>query len=73
MGRKERSSLREYVVGLDVVQSILSDPVWSKRAKELSCKEELRMLLLEFCSENGEIIKVNEETILLCARETVET
>lgn len=55
----------EYYARLDVVQTILSDPIWRERAKEVSCKDELRMLLLEFCSEKGEIIKVNEKTILL--------
>jgi len=55
----------EYYVGLDVIQKILSDPIWSERAKKVSRKDELRMLLLEFCSENGEIIMVNEKIILL--------
>ena len=67
MRRRERSSTREYYVGLDVVQKILSDPIWRKRAKKVRCKDELRGLLLEFCSENGEIMKVNEKTILLYA------
>jgi hypothetical protein len=63
----ETVSMLEYHVALDVVQKILSDPIWSRRARNVSCKEELRSLLLEFCSENGEIIKVNEKTILLYA------
>ena len=55
----------EFHVALDVVQKVLSDPIWTAKARKISCKDELRMLLLEFCSENGEIIKVNKNTILL--------
>lgn len=57
----------EYQVALDVIQRILSDPIWRERAKKVSCKEDLRRLLLQFCSENGEIIKVSDKTILLYA------
>lgn len=57
--------MSEYYVGLDSVQKILSDPIWREKAREVGCKDELRLLLLEFCSEKGEIIKINEKTIVL--------
>ena len=57
--------MTEYYVALEVVQRILSDPEWSKKAKKVSCKDEFRKLLLDFCRENGEIIRVNEKAMLL--------
>ena len=57
----------EYYAGLEVVQKILSDPIWRERSKKVKRKDELIRLLLEFCSANGEIIKVNEKTVLLFA------
>ncbi len=57
--------MSEYYVSLEVVQRILSDPQWSKKAEKVTCKNDFRKLLLEFCRLNGEIIKLNEKTILL--------
>jgi len=57
--------LPEYYVTLEVVQEILSDPKWREKARKVNCKDELRKLLLAFCRENGEIIKVNKKAIFL--------
>ena len=57
----------EYYAGLEVIQKIISDPVWRERSKKVKRKDELIRLLLEFCSANGEIIKVDKKTILLFA------
>jgi hypothetical protein len=65
MRRKGKASVPEYYVSLEVVQRILSDPQWSKKAEKVTCKSDFRKLLLEFCRLNGEIIKLNEKTILL--------
>lgn len=59
--------MSEYYAGLDVIQKIFSDPIWRERSKMVKNKDELIRFLLEFCSEKGEIIKVDKKKILLFA------
>jgi|GEM_PF-2124138 len=65
--RKEKASVTEHYVSLEVVQKILSDPKWRRKAKKVRDKNGFLKLLLEFCRENGEIVKINEKTILVYA------
>lgn len=53
----------ELVFRLALGRKFLSDPAWRRKSEKVSCKEELRLLLLQFCSENGEMVKVSEKRI----------
>ena len=60
--------MTEYYVALEVICKILSDPVWSKKAKKVKNWKQLRALLVEFCRERGDVMKLDKDAVILYAK-----
>lgn len=53
------------MASLDVVISLLSNPKWSRRAKEVKNLSEMRQILLEYCAVEGKVMRVDQDLIYL--------
>jgi hypothetical protein len=53
------------VAGLDVVMSLLANPRWSGRAKDVKSLSEMKQLLLEYCAAEGRVVRVDQSLVYL--------
>jgi hypothetical protein len=53
------------VASLDVVMSLLANPRWSRRAKDVKNLGEMKQILLEYCAAEGKVVRVDQGLVYL--------